>query len=424
MAQKLTDGPRGNIAKAAPPERGRRMIYDDHRDAPRGFALRITPTTKTFVLRYYINGHERLLRIGDWPTWSLEAARLEAGQKKREIDGGHDIAQERRDTAAEATVKEAVERYCRARVDKTASAAKSRRYFERDVVPAIGRRKIRSVRRADLIELVEDKAEKTPRAAYLLLTHLKGLFAWAEDREIIDGNPAATIRPGKVSQTMKPRQRARVLDDAEIRAFWTNVETCGMRRLTALALKLILVTGQRPGEVVGMRHGEVKGEVWTIPAERRLKNETAHSVPLTDTALTIYEEVEAEVKRLQRRRRWRVGHDLVFPTGRNKSLTVSGLSQAVNRFVDALGNKNAEVWGQWLPHDLRRTCRTRLAESGISETVAERVIGHGPKGIVGVYDLHRYDAEKRAALETWERRLHAIVTGTSAEVVAITEARA
>ena len=63
-------------------------------------------------------------------------------------------------------------------------------------------------------------------------------------------------------------KRGRTLDDAEIRAFWIGAETCGIHRLTAIALKLILVTGQRPGEVIGMTHDEIEGDAWTLPASR------------------------------------------------------------------------------------------------------------------------------------------------------------
>jgi len=56
-----------------------------------------------------------------------------------------------------------------------------------------------------------------------------------------------------------------------------------------------------------------------------------------------------------------------------------------------------------------------LAACGISETVAELTIGHTRKGIAAVYDQHAYDAEKRAALEAWERRLLRIASGKLAD---------
>jgi integrase len=70
----------------------------------------------------------------------------------------------------------------------------------------------------------------------------------------------------------------------------------------------------------------------------------------------------------------------------------------------------------WTQHDLRRTLRTELSRAGVRNEVAEMVIAHKRQGVEAVYDLHRFDAEKRAALPAWEERLRAIVgapTGAS-----------
>jgi integrase len=58
---------------------------------------------------------------------------------------------------------------------------------------------------------------------------------------------------------------------------------------------------------------------------------------------------------------------------------------------------------------LRRTLRTRLAEIGIDDVVAERVMGHKLQGMLAIYNRHGYDAEKRQALERWAKRLKQIV---------------
>ena len=70
-------------------------------------------------------------------------------------------------------------------------------------------------------------------------------------------------------------------------------------------------------------------------------------------------------------------------------------------------------------HDLRRTARTNLASLGVSPFIAELVIGHQQKGVHKVYDVHRYQAEKREALERWANRLRDIVTPPPANVVAL-----
>lgn len=206
-----------------------------------------------------------------------------------------------------------------------------------------------------------------------------------------------------------------MLDDAEIRKFWESVEGCGMHRLTALALKLMLTTGQRPGEVAGMGWSEIEGKTWTIPASRRGKTSTAHAVPLTDTALDLLEQARAEVQRLSKRRKHEIS-SFVFDMIK-EPLTAHALARAVARYREAMGNESADTWGHWTPHDLRRTFRTALAAEGISDTVAEAVVGHTRKGIIGVYDRHRYDPEKRAALESWERRLMRIIADDDAGTV-------
>jgi integrase len=419
-----------HIKKAEKPEKGNRLVFDDHKDAPRGFGLRITSAGgKAFILRYRpkASGRDRLMTIGQWPTWSLSAARAKAGEFKREIDGGKDILEDRRLERQRPLLEGVVEEYCETVTDSLVSGPQIKSALTRYLVAGIGAStKFSDIRRSDVRGVVEDLAKKHPRQAALLLTYTKGLFAWAEDKEKIDVNPVATLKPGKIDKAMSNRNfvRGRCLDDNEIKALWTKVETCGMHRLTALALKLVLVTGQRPGEVAGMRWSEVKGSTWTIPETRRGKTATAHVVPLTDTALEVLMGAKAEVLRLTKRR-GRKPSGYVFETRPGNSPAVNAIDRAVKRFAADLGNKDAEKWGHWTPHDLRRTCRTGLSAAGVGEVIAELTIGHTRKGIAAVYDLHRYDMEKRHALEVWERRLKQILAGEqlSSNVISATFGR-
>lgn len=407
------------IKSIEPPAKGKRIYWDDHRESPKGFGLRVMASgTKAFVLRYRAkSGFERIQTIGEYPTpWSLTAARLEAAKIRATVDAGTDPLQQRREDRQEVTVADVVDRFCRARCADLISGPEVQRYLERDLIPVIGKRQLKTIKRSDIIEIIEDKAATAPRAAALLLTYIKLLFAYAEDVELIEASPVASLKRGRISKAMKTVKRGRVLDEAEIRDFWIGAETVGIHRLTALALKLILVTGQRPGEVVGMRWDEIEGEVWTIPAARRGKTDTAHTVYLTETARAILEQARAEVTRLSDRRRW-TPSGFVFEHREGKPATTAGLSRALERYAERLGAKDHPDWGRWHPHDLRRTCRTRLSEIGISEEVAERVIGHTKLGMVGVYNQHKYTLEIRAALEAWERRLLAIIEPPTDNVV-------
>ena len=423
------------LDQVQPPETGQRFYFDDHRDAPRGFGFRVTQAGgRAFILQYTVDGRQRRKTIGDYPTWTLEAARAEARELVQRIAKGSDPLEEKRRRRAEPLVKDLATEW----LDKAATGLKSekaiRAYLLNDVVPAIGNMKVTDVRRRDVIELVEAKAETAPRAAAQVLLYARRLMDYATDRDLIPANPLAGLKPGSIQvkgkrDPLKAVVRARILDHDEIRTFWANAETCGLHRLTALALKLVLVTGQRPGEVAGMHESEINGRWWTIPASRRGKTDSAHSVYLTDAALQIIAEAKEERGRLVRRRREPPsGH--VFEAWPGKPVNNAALARGVERSREAMRNRNAETWGHWTPHDLRRTMRTGLSACKVRPDIAELTIGHTKRGIVAVYDQHGFEAERRAALEAWERRLSAIIEGRDPDavdagnVVKIAEARA
>jgi integrase len=420
---KLSDGNRGTIAKAEPPAKGQRFIFDDHRDAPRGFGLRITSAGgKAFILQYAIDGRDRRKTIGEWPTWTLEAARAEARDLARGIDKGSDPLEAKRRRREEPTVAELAEDWLNRHASGLASEKAIRGYINNDLLPELGHMKVSDVRRRDVIDVIEAKAEKTPRAAAQVLLYARRLFDFATDRDHIPANPLAGLKPSSITvkgkrDPLRANVRGRILDTDEIRAFWSGVEGQGFHRLTALCLKLVLVTGQRPGEVAGMRADEINGRWWTIPAARRGKTDTAHTVYLTDTALDIIAAAKAEVDRLTPRRgtEWQ---GYVFEARPGSHITNAALCRAVDRQHEALGAKDCPQWGRWTPHDLRRTMRTGLSAARIRPDIAELTIGHTKRGIVAVYDRHSFDAERQGAWEAWDARLSRIVAGQDPDAVA------
>jgi integrase len=100
------------------------------------------------------------------------------------------------------------------------------------------------------------------------------------------------------------------------------------------------------------------------------------------------------------------GNDFVFPSSHKKKRPLSrpALGKAIHRH-----HKEMEIKERFTPHDLRRTVRTRLAEIGIPDVIAERVLGHKLQGLFAVYNQHSYDNEKRQAITRWEGRLSEIL---------------
>jgi integrase len=157
--------------------------------------------------------------------------------------------------------------------------------------------------------------------------------------------------------------------------------------------KLMLATGQRRGEVAGMRWSEVTDGLWTIPKERA-KSDRANAVPLSAVAKEILESVP------------QFSGDYVF-SGTSGKRPVSGYSNAKQR-----AEKMCDLQS-WTLHDLRRTVATQMAGLGISGEVIGRVLNHAPRGVTAqVYNKHSYLPEKTRALEAWGRKLQTL-TGSA-----------
>ena len=64
------------------------LLWD--KEAP-GLCMRVHgDCSKSFILVYRFNDHQRFVRIGKSPTWSLEAARKRAKELRTVIDQGGD----------------------------------------------------------------------------------------------------------------------------------------------------------------------------------------------------------------------------------------------------------------------------------------------------------------------------------------------
>lgn len=275
------------------------------------------------------------------------------------------------------------------------SGPETRRLLEKDVLPAWGKKRVQDVTRRDVVLLLDSIRARAPITANRVHGALGRAFNFAAERGIIVDSPCTRIR----KPIEKPRER--VLTDNEIQAFWHGLESVDIYPATRLALRLILLTGQRPGEVAGMAWAELDAEWWVIPSGR-MKNGIEHRVPLTGLADELLEDA----------RSYSGEKAHVFASshkGGDASITVRSLARSVSRHRQEMG-----IETPFVPHDLRRTVRTRLAEIGIEDVVAEKVLGHQLQGILKVYNRHSYDTEKRTALQAWESRLRKIL-GLDAE---------
>jgi integrase len=232
--------------------------------------------------------------------------------------------------------------------------------------PAIGSRLIRTLRKGDVIALVERVRRDTPVQANRVFSEVMALLRWCEQKGYVDGIPSIAKRA--VATQEQPRRRT--LTDTEIGQLWATVRSMGP--LTCDFIRLLLLTGQRSSEVRKITWGEINLEdrLWTIPGTR-YKTGVDHVVPLSQTVVDIL------------CRRWTAGaKGYVLANGRT-GRPFNGAASAMRRLRKHLGAS-----ADFTPHDLRRTVRTGLAKLGVSDLTAEMVIGHQLQGIQRVYDRH------------------------------------
>src|ERR1019366_8762826 len=105
------------------------------------------------------------------------------------------------------------------------------------------------------------KAAKTsitaPIVANQTISAVSALFNWAVREEIVKVNPCALVERNET------KRRERVLSDSEVPKFWAAFDNGGL--VASTALKMILLTGQRPGEVAHMRREHIVDGWWTMP---------------------------------------------------------------------------------------------------------------------------------------------------------------
>ena len=122
-------------------------------------------------------------------------------------------------------------------------------------------RQIAEITRADIKELIRMKARTAPIAANRLLALISRIFSWALKEELVDASPAMKIdRPGKEVE------RERALSADEIKTVWAACDQLGYP--WGPLFKMLLLTGQRRGEVASMKWSEITAEGWRLPGER------------------------------------------------------------------------------------------------------------------------------------------------------------
>lgn len=403
-----------------------KRIEDFREKTGDGFGIRCYATgTKVFFFAYHFDGKPRYLNLGKYPACSLGDARKKHREAQGKLDKGINPVAEKKQAEADRkktpTVAELIEEYMtkHAKPHKK-DWKKDECCLKNDVLPAWGNRKASDIKKRDVILLLESILERgAPIQSNSVLAVTRKMFNFAIERDILEHSPFVGVKP------LGPKVvRKRYLAEDEIKTLWGNLDVAGMTDELRRALKLILVTAQRPGEVIGMHRREINGHWWSIPAERA-KNNREHLVYLTDRAIELIGDKD--------------GFIFESPRG-GKPIDVNALANAVRQNcptdccfdLSCCQNEECKKVGRecaeknrlgivfFRPHDLRRTANTHMARMKVPLEHREAILNHAMGTLDGTYNLHDYQDEKKRGLERLGRELEKIISGKEAcEVISI-----
>jgi integrase len=341
----------------------------------RHFGLRVTPAgTKSFIV---LLGSGRRLAIGRYPTITLAQARLKAKTMLAEKILGRFQPQTMTWEAGLKIFLEHIERTRRPRTHKEYKRALNL-YFD------FGTTRLVDVTREDIGRKL-DKLNAVPAMKSRALTYCKTFFNWCvKERGWLLYSPCTmTVK--------KSKKRKRVLTDDELRQVWIAAGECGT---FGIIVRLLMLTGQRRGEIGGLRKSFYSHNEQTICLpEWQTKNGREHTFPIGVLCADILYTTTTDSLTA-----------FLFPARGKPMNPFNGWSKSKQAL-----DKLCPI-PHWTLHDLRRTFRTNLARLGVAPHIGERLVNHvsARTDMEETYDLWRYMPEMRAAMELWENHLKAI----------------
>ena len=315
---------------------------------------------------------QRWIKVGSTAEMKVAEAREIARSVIKRVEKGLDPFEAppiKRDS-----VQAVVETFLKRHVEqnKLRTADEVERILRTYVLPRWSDRPFATIKRSDvaaLLDAIEDKHGSWIADAVLAQLRSVSTFFAARNDDYVPPFIRNMRRTPK-----QERARARILNDAELRAVWRAADG-----VFGGLVKLLVLSGQRRDKCAKMKWSDISPDgVWTISTQEREKS-NAGKLKLPPMAMAIIE----SMPRL-------VSNPHIF-AGKGGGSTAN--FSADKKRLDAASGVT-----DWVLHDLRRCSRSLMSRAGVSSERAERVLGHAIEGVEGTYDRHPYFDEKAAAL--------------------------
>lgn len=398
-----------------------KRIFDE-----KGLYLEVLPAGgKYWRLKYRFGGKEKRLALGVYDEVRLK------GYKDRDgnwIDGarelrdkarallreGIDPGEQRRtqklvrklatESSFEAVAREWHAKQSERWVEKY--AGKIMESLENDLFPALSRRPIAEISPPEILAVLRKiEARGALETVKRIRQRARDIFLYAIATGRVETNPVEGLH--KAVKTAEPKRRP-ALHAKDLPEFFIRLDAVRLSAMVKSALRLLVLTFLRPGELRGAQWSEIDldaGE-WIIPAERDrarglvgMKMREAHAVPLSMQAVEILralQELDGE-------------RDLVFPNRNDPTRPIS--DGTFNSALRAMGYESGQVTG----HGFRATATGALLELGFERDVIDRQLAHRERNqVFGAYSHQaQYMKERRKMMQAWADHVDALAAGAN-----------
>ena len=364
-----------------------------------GLYMEVTPPGgRYWRLKYRFAGKEKRLAFGVYPEVSLKAARERRAEARAILDRGEDPAAAKRDAKAQAerdavnTFRAVAAAWLDHQSGKWAPDTREaiRVSLETHAFPKLADLTLASIRPRDVAGVVRAiEAGGAGETAGRVLQRIRAVFRYAVVHELIESNPMLDLLPSELLKPRQVRHRA-AMSDKDLPKYLADFAAFKGDATTKAALRLLLLTALRPGELRGLRWAEVdtdEAEI-RIPGVR-MKMKALHIVPLSRQAVEVIE----AMRPLSGQR------DLVFPSPYYPGQMLS--ENTLNSALAAMGYK-----GKHSAHGFRALFSTVANECGHDADVIERQLAHKERNEVrAAYHRSEHLPARAKLMQWWADRL-------------------
>lgn len=363
-----------------------------------GFGIRRQRRDRIYVLKARVGARQRWFTIGKHGTWTVDKARREARAILGEIDRGRDPATKRDADSKAPIMSKSVERFLNEEIEakrRKPTLDQYRDLWKRLGEPELGKLKVSEVKYRDIADL-HYRLRDRPIAANRTIAMLSSFFSWCERHGLRDKvtNPAVGV------EKFKEKSRQRFLSGRELGRLGIALARAERKQSETpwalAAIRLLIFTGMRRNEVLGLRWQHVNTEkaMLTLPESKT----GFRAVYLSAPALAVLTSLP------------RVAKNPFVVVGEKAECHLVNLRKPWKRICKVARLNDVRI------HDLRHSFASVGASGGISLPIIGRLLGHTQGATTERYS-HLSADPVRAANEAMGSQIAAMLHGKMAKIV-------